>query len=287
MIRKLMSEFVGTMLLVLFGCGTAVAVNTYVTSIYNVSLPFTMVLIALAFGLVLMAVVHVFGSVSGAHVNPAVSIAMAIDKRMSVIECIEYVVVQILGGIVGAELLGIIFNGYTSLGANGYANISALPSITTLATALIVEIILTFTFVLVVLSVTSKKDKGTNGLVIGLTLTLVHIMGIPFTGTSVNPARSIGPALFQSGEYMSQLWVFIVAPLVGGILAALFFRFVLKEKEAKEPTPIPAKVENKEVKVEAPKATKPVIKKAAPKKEVVKKEVTKKAAPKKAEKKDK
>ena len=110
MARKLISEFVGTMLLVLFGCGTAVAVNTYVTSIYNVSLPFTMVLIALAFGLVLMAVVHVFGSVSGAHVNPAVSIAMAIDKRMSVIECIEYVVVQILGGIVGAELLGIIFN---------------------------------------------------------------------------------------------------------------------------------------------------------------------------------
>lgn len=284
MVRKLMSEFVGTMLLVIFGCGTAVAVNTYVSSIYNVSLPFTMVLIALAFGLVLMAIAYTFGKVSGAHVNPAVSIAMAIDKRISIVECIEYVIVQILGGIVGAELLGIIFNSYASLGANAYGNLSALPTITTLATAIIVEVILTFTFVLVVLAVSAKKDHGTNGLVIGLTLTLVHIMGIPFTGTSVNPARSIGPALFMGGEFLNQLWVFIVAPIAGAVLAALFYKFVLKEKEVKEPITIPAKVENKEVKVEEPKK---VIKKAAPKKAVAKKEVTKKPALKKAVKKDK
>lgn len=284
MVRKLMSEFVGTMLLVLFGCGTAVAVNTYVSSIYNVSLPFTMVLIALAFGLVLVAIANVFGNISGAHVNPAVSIAMAIDKRISVIECIEYVIVQILGGIVGAELLGIIFGGYESLAANAFGNLSALPTITTMGTAIIVEIILTFTFVLVVLAVSAKKDKGTNGLIIGLTLTLVHIMGIPFTGTSVNPARSIGPALFMGGEYMSQLWVFILAPVVGGVLAALFYKFVLKEKEVKEPASIPAKVEDKEIKVEEPKKN---VKKAAPKKEVVKKETVKKTAPKKAVKKDK
>ena len=284
MVRKLMSEFVGTMLLVLFGCGTAVAVNTYVSSIYNVSLPFTMVLIALAFGLVLVAIANVFGNISGAHVNPAVSIAMAIDKRISVIECVEYVIVQVLGGIVGAELLGIIFGGYESLAANAFGNLSALPTITTMGTAIIVEIILTFTFVLVVLAVSAKKDKGTNGLIIGLTLTLVHIMGIPFTGTSVNPARSIGPALFMGGEYMSQLWVFIVAPVVGGVLAALFYKFVLKEKEVKEPISIPAKVEDKEIKVEEPKKN---VEKTAPKKEVVKKETVKKTAPKKAVKKDK
>ena len=231
MVRKLISEFVGTMLLVLFGCGTAVAVNNYVFSIYNISLPFTMLIIALAFGLVLTAIASVFGKVSGAHVNPAVSIAMAIDKRMSVIECIEYVIVQILGGIVGAEILGIIFGGYTSLGANGYGTLSALGETTTLATALVVEILLTFTFVLVVLAVSAKQDKGTNGIVLGLTLALVHMFGIPFTGTSVNPARSIGPALFTRGDALSQLWVFIVAPIVGAILAALFYKFVIKERE--------------------------------------------------------
>ena len=229
MIKKLISEFVGTMLLVFFGCGTAVAVNTYVAGIYGVSLPFTMILIAAAFGLVLMALAYILGNVSGCHVNPAVSIAMLINKRISVLECIEYIVVQILGAIVGAELLGIIFGSYTSLGANGYAALSALPNVTTLGVAITIEAILTFVFVLVVLSTTAKKNDNA-GIVIGLTLMLVHIMGIPFTGTSVNPARSIGPALFTGGEALSQLWVFILAPLVGGALAALFYRFVLTNK---------------------------------------------------------
>lgn len=293
MVRKLISEFVGTMLLVLFGCGTAVAVNTYVFSIYNISLPFTMLIIALAFGLVLTAIIAMIGNVSGAHVNPAVSIAMAIDKRMSIIECVEYVIVQILGGIVGAEILGIIFGGYTSLGANGYGTLSALGEITTVATAIIVEILLTFTFVLVVLAVSAKQDKGTNGIVIGLTLALVHMFGIPFTGTSVNPARSIGPAIFTRGDALSQLWVFILAPIVGAILAALFYKFVIKEKEAtkfefkvtnrklktsdKVITAVPAVKEAAEVKT-----TKKVVKKAPAKKEVAKKETTKKAPAKKA-----
>lgn len=293
MVRKLISEFVGTMLLVLFGCGTAVAVNNYVFSIYNISLPFTMLIIALAFGLVLTAIASVFGKVSGAHVNPAVSIAMAIDKRMSVIECIEYVIVQILGGIVGAEILGIIFGGYTSLGANGYGTLSALGETTTLATALVVEILLTFTFVLVVLAVSAKQDKGTNGIVLGLTLALVHMFGIPFTGTSVNPARSIGPALFTRGDALSQLWVFIVAPIVGAILAALFYKFVIKERETtkfdfkitnrklntsdKVITAVPAVKEAAEAK-----PVKKVVKKAPAKKAEVKKETVKKAPAKKA-----
>lgn len=230
MIRKLVSEFVGTMLLVIFGCGTAVAVNTYVSGIYGVSLPFTMILIALAFGLVLMALIYALGKVSGCHVNPAVSIAMLINGRIGVLECIEYIVVQILGGIVGAEVLGIIFGSYTSLGANGYATLSSLPNVTTLGVAITIEAILTFVFVLVVLSATAKKNDYA-GIVIGLTLCLVHIMGIPFTGTSVNPARSIGPALFTGGESLSQLWVFILAPILGAVLAALFYRFVIAKAE--------------------------------------------------------
>jgi aquaporin Z len=303
MVRKLISEFVGTMLLVLFGCGTAVAVNTYVFSIYNISLPFTMLIIATSFGLVLTAIVSLFGKISGAHVNPAVSIAMAIDKRISIIECVEYVIVQILGGIVGAEILGIIFGSYASLGANGYGTLSALGETTTLATAIIVEVLLTFTFVLVVLAVSAKKDKGTNGIILGLTLTLVHVFGIPFTGTSVNPARSIGPAIFTRGDSLSQLWVFIVAPIVGAILAALFFKFVIKEKEINEfdfkvtnrklrtaektITALPAVKQAAEAKPIKKEVKKAPAKKAAPKKETVKKEPAKKAAPKKTVKKDK
>ena len=268
MVKKLVSEFVGTMLLVFFGCGTAVAVNTYVNSIYNVALPFTMILIALAFGLVLTAIISAIGHISGAHVNPAVTIAMAIDGRMDIIETIEYIVVQILGAIVGAELLGILFNSYKVLGANGFGALSALPNITTLAAAIIIEIILTFTFVLVVLVVSSKKDNGSNSIVIGLTLALVHIMGIPFTGTSVNPARSIGPAIFTGGETLNQLWVFILAPIAGAVLAAVFYKFVLKEKVKKE---VPAIVEKSETET---KPVKKVVKTTpAPK---VKKETTKK-----------
>ena len=272
MVKKLVSEFVGTMLLVFFGCGTAVAVNTYVNSIYNVALPFTMILIALAFGLVLTAIISAIGHVSGAHVNPAVTIAMAIDGRMDIIETIEYIVVQILGAIVGAEILGILFNSYKVLGANGYGALSALPNITTLAAAIIIEIVLTFTFVLVVLVVSSKKDNGSNSIVIGLTLALVHIMGIPFTGSSVNPARSIGPAIFTGGEALNQLWVFILAPIAGAVLAAVFYKFVLKEKTKKE---VPTIVEKSEVE------TKPVKKVVKPtsapkaKKETTKKVVTK------------
>lgn len=230
MMKKLVSEFVGTMLLVIFGCGTAVAVNTYVAGIYGVSLPFTMLLIALSFGLILMALANTIGKVSGSHVNPAVSIAMLIDGRISIIECVEYIVVQILGGVVGAEILGLIFGSYTSLGANGYGALSALSKVTTLPVALTVEIILTFVFVLVVLSTTAKKDNNA-GTTIGLTLALVHIMGIPFTGTSVNPARSIGPAIFTGGEALNQLWVFIVAPIAGAILAALFYKFIIADKK--------------------------------------------------------
>lgn len=230
MIKKFISEFVGTMLLVIFGCGTAVAANQYVTSIFGVGLPFNMLLIALAFGLILTALVYTIGHVSGCHVNPAVSVACLIDGRINLIECIYYIVAQILGAITGAAALAWIFGSNASLGANGFDTLSALKTITTLQVALVIEVILTFVFVLVVLA-TTKKQNCNSGIVIGLTLALVHIMGLPFTGTSVNPARSIGPALLSGGVALEQLWVFIVAPLIGGILAALFYKFVIAEEE--------------------------------------------------------
>lgn len=230
MIRKFISEFVGTCLLVVFGCGSAVALNQYATNTTGLTLPFTLLSIAFAFGLVLMVLVYTIGRVSGCHVNPAVSVAALIDGRITLFECIYYVCAQLLGGIMGAFILSLIFGSYSSLGANGYAELSALQNITTVQVAFGIEVLLTFTFVLVVLAA-SKKESPTTGLVIGLALTLVHIMGIPFTGTSVNPARSIGPAILTGETALNQLWVFILAPLVGGILAALFYRFVIRAHE--------------------------------------------------------
>jgi len=231
MIRKGIAEFVGTALLVILGCGTVAALNTYMTNLGSIALPFLLLAMALAFGLTLTALVYTIGKVSGCHVNPAVSIACLIDGRMSVIECISYVICQFLGSCLGAEVLVLIFNSNSTLGTNGYGDLSALSTVTTLPVALAVEVILTFIFVLVVLS-TTKKENNYAGIIIGLTLTLVHIFGLPFTGTSVNPARSFGVAVLAGGTAFEQVWVFIVAPIVGGILAALFYRFVISPSES-------------------------------------------------------
>ena len=221
MIKKFFAELFGTMLLVIFGCGTAVAANGIASQVVYYPLAFTIVPIALAFGLILMALCYVIGNISGCHVNPAVSIAMLINKKITILECIEYILAQLIGAVAGAEILGLIFNSYESLGANGFLELSSMK--TTLIAALVIEAILTFVFVLVVLCVTSKKEEtSNNGLIIGATLLLVHIFGIPFTGTSVNPARSFGPALLTTDHLaLEQLWVFIVGPLVGAIIAAV------------------------------------------------------------------
>lgn len=218
--KKYAAEFIGTLVLVLFACGTAVVTGCK-TDDPNVSYLLT----ALAFGLVIVAMAYSIGNISGCHINPAVSIAMLINKKLSGKEFIGYVAAQVLGAIAGAAILGCLVGWDCGFGANGLFEGDVMKS-------LIIEVILTFVFVLAVLGATSKSENGkVAGLVIGFSLTLVHIFGIHFTGTSVNPARSFGPALFAGGDALSNVWVFIAAPLIGGILAALCFRALSGKKE--------------------------------------------------------
>ena len=226
--KKYVAEFFGTMMLVIFGCGSAVAINKLLMIDVVQPLGVSTLLIAFAFGFVVMAMAYTVGHVSGCHINPAVSLGVYLTGKMSTHDFIKYVISQILGGIVGAAILVIIFNSNASLGANGFGELSALNIVW--YRAFIVEVILTAVFVLVVLTVSNKKEHSSiSGLIIGLTLTLVHILGIPFTGTSVNPARSFGAALFTGGLALEQVWLFILAPLCGAVLAALFYRFIIEE----------------------------------------------------------
>lgn len=216
--KKYISEFIGTFVLVVFACGTAAVsgpkvIDGMITPAYFAT--------ALAFGLAIVAMAYSIGNVSGCHVNPAVSLGVFLSGRMSGKDFVGYVVAQFLGAIVGAAVLLALIGTTGNLGANALYLDSVGPS-------LIVEIILTFVFVLAVLGVTSKtENNAVAGLVIGLSLTLVHLLGIYFTGTSVNPARSFGPALLCGDPAaLSCVWVFIVAPFIGGALAALVYKFI-------------------------------------------------------------
>ena len=238
-VRKYIAEFIGTAVLVLFGCGAAVTANTlYLIQGLNVPLAFTTLTISVAFGLCIVAMAYSIGNVSGCHINPAVSFGLFVAGRMTLKDLIGYVIAQFLGGLAGAFVLSKLIGGTTSLGQNGYGDASVMGISAAIAVA--VEIILTFVFVLVILCVTSKPEFGSvAGLVIGLTLTLIHILGIPFTGTSVNPARSFGPAVLAGGDALKQLPVFIIAPVIGGALAAIFYMFIMKPEEEAEPEPEP------------------------------------------------
>lgn len=218
-IKKYVAEFIGTFVLVLFACGTA-AVSGCATDSKNISYFIT----ALAFGLVIVAMAYSIGNVSGCHINPAVSIAMLVSGKLGIKDFIGYIIAQFAGAVAGAAaLMGIIGKDY-GLGANGLFE-------GRIGKSFLVEVILTFVFVIAILGVTSKVENGAvAGIVIGLTLTLVHIFGIHFTGTSVNPARSFGPALLLGGDALSCVWVFIAAPLVGGVLAALVYKFLDSKK---------------------------------------------------------
>jgi len=214
--KKYVAELIGTMVLVLMGCGSAVIAGSYLGGTVG---------IAFAFGLAVVAMVYTIGAISGCHINPAISISMLVAGKLSVKDTAFYVVFQCIGAIIGAGILYAIAIGsptfslaVNGLGQNGYGNY-------TLASALIAEIVLTFIFVLVVHGSTSERaPKGFAGLSIGLTLVLIHLVAIPIDGTSVNPARSLGPALFAGSTALSQLWVFIVAPIIGGILAAIVWK---------------------------------------------------------------
>jgi aquaporin Z len=221
MIKKAIAECIGTYVLVLFGTGTAV-IGGGVEGIGILG-------IAMAFGLSIVAMAYSIGTISGCHVNPAVSIAMFINKRMTAEELAYYVMAQILGALLGTVTLVTILksSGMTlnNLGQNSFGNLGASGSF-------LVEFVLTFVFILVIVAVTGKKGNANlAGIVIGLTLVLVHLLGISLTGTSVNPARSLAPALFAGGEAISQLWVFIIAPILGGIAAAMVGKSLLNTEK--------------------------------------------------------
>jgi aquaporin Z len=210
MVRKLVAELVGTFCLVFFGVGSAV---------FGIDV-LGPVGVALSFGLVLVALAYAIGPVSGCHVNPAVTLGVLVARRIGPVEAGGYVVAQVAGGVLGGLLLDLMVGGTVrdrtgGLGTNAYGETISAGG------AFVLEIVLTFLLVLVVLMVTGPgAEPGFGGLAIGLSLAVIHFVGIPLDGTSVNPARSIGPALFEGGDALSQLWVFVLAPLVGALVAA-------------------------------------------------------------------
>jgi aquaporin Z len=225
--KKYIAELIGTFVLVLVGCGTAVLSGLNMAGVVG---------IAFAFGLSLLAMVYVIGGISGCHINPAVSLSMLALGKMKAKDAVFYIVAQCVGAIAAAATLYAIAIGsaqYTlataGLGENGYG--TASPAGFSMTSAFIAEVILTFMFVLVIHGSTSEKaPKGFAGVSIGLSLAFIHLLGIPITGTSVNPARSLGPALivgiFADSTALSQLWLFWVAPIIGGLLAAAVWRLI-------------------------------------------------------------
>lgn len=223
--RKYICEFIGTFILVLLGCGTAAIMGGAASLAGILSISF-------AFGLSIVAIAYSVGRISGGHVNPAVSLAMLINGKMDIKDFCGYVIAQIAGAFAGAGVLNAILSATDlkdpGLGANGFGDLSAVGL--ALGAAFVVEVIATCIFVLVILGVThDEKFKETPGFVIGLVLTLIHIVTIPLTGTSVNPARSLAPAVIVGGDALSQVWLFILAPLVGAAIAAFGWKYLSKE----------------------------------------------------------
>ena len=222
--KKYLAEMVGTMVLVLMGCGAAVSLGCNVTDAE------TVVGTAMAFGLSVVAMAYAIGGISGCHINPAITLGVYLSGRMSRKDCDMYMLYQVIGGILGATILYIVTSsaGLIGTGANDLQAINEVQTISVLG-GLVAELVFTCVFVLVVLGATAKTNGATNnfaGLAIGLALVLVHLVCIRYTGTSVNPARSIGPALYQGGTALTNLWIFIVGPLAGGALAAGIWKVI-------------------------------------------------------------
>jgi aquaporin Z len=249
--RKLFAEFLGTALLVLFAVG--VATEMFSEGLGGQDVPAAVVATAFAFGLTVLALAYTLGPISGCHVNPAVTMGFLVSGRMKVEEAVGYWVAQFAGGIAGAAVLWLMlsrtahFHRKDGLGSDGYGSHSLFGI--SAGGAFIAEVLLTFLFVFVVLAATSRLGSpGFAGMAIGLALTVVHLIGIPLTGTSVNPARSFGPALFAEGDAIKQVWVFIVAPLVGAIFSALAYRYLFADDgTTAEADAAPAVVADREV----------------------------------------
>jgi aquaporin Z len=232
--RKLFAEFLGTALLVIFAVG--VATESFGFDLTGPTATPGVIATALTFGLVLLALVYSLGPISGCHVNPAVTLGFVLTGRMALGEAVYYWIAQFVGGMAGALVLFGMFEtssnyGRTTngLGADGYGRHSILG--VSAGGAFLAEVVMTALFVFVVLAATSRLGSpGFAGLAIGLALTVVHLIGIPLTGTSVNPARSLGPAIIVGGDAIKEVWVFIVAPLVGGLLAALIYRYLFADE---------------------------------------------------------
>jgi aquaporin Z len=240
--RKLVAEFVGTFFLVFFAVG--VATLSFGFKFFGTSASAGVVATALCFGLVLLALAYTLGPISGCHINPAVTMGFLASGRMALMEAVEFWIAQFLGGIAGALVLWGIFSAspvysrhVQGLGADGFGKLSMIRI--DAVGAFFTEVILTMLFVYVVLAATSKlmASPALAGLALGLALTVVHLLGILITGTSVNPARSLGPALIVGGLALSQVWLFIVAPLVGGAVAAVLYRYFAADAEAEAAAP--------------------------------------------------
>ncbi len=219
--KKYLAEMVGTMVLVLMGCGSAV--------FFGCSAPAEVLAVAFAFGLSVVGMAYCIGGISGCHINPAITLGVWLSGRMSGKDALGYMAFQVVGAIIGAALIFALtstggFGATTATGANSFG-------VGEMFQAFLAEVIFTFVFVLVVLGATDSEKGAGNfaGLAIGLSLILVHLVCIRYTGTSVNPARSIGPALFQGGEALAQLWIFIVGPFIGAAVAALIWKCIGKE----------------------------------------------------------
>ena len=215
--KKYLAEMVGTMVLVLMGCGTAVSLSCGVDTASVVGT-------AIAFGLAVVGMAYTIGGISGCHINPAITLGVWLSKRMSGKDAAMYMLFQVIGAFIGSALLSVLVSGLAPAGTTTGANACSGD----VMNGLIAEIVLTFIFVLVVLGTTDSKVGAGNfaGLAIGLSLVLVHLVCIRYTGTSVNPARSIGPALFEGGKALSELWVFIVGPFIGAAIAAGIWKMI-------------------------------------------------------------
>lgn len=223
--KKYLAELLGTFVLVFIGTGSAVVAGKYIGFLG----------IALAFGISVLVMVYAIGQISGCHINPAITIAMLVNGKIPAKDAVIYIIVQCIGAIIASVLLLTIMAGFpgydlatNGLGQNGYG--TASPAGYSLASGFIAEVVLTFIFLMVIFGATSKNaPAGFAGIPIGFALAIIHMVGIPITGTSVNPARSLGPALVAGGTALAQLWMFILAPVIGAVIAAVAWKYLFED----------------------------------------------------------